>query len=204
MDAATMERIFDPYFTTKAVGEGTGLGLAVVQRIVKNHGGAITVYSEPGHGSTFHVYLPMAVEDVAPEAESVEVIPTGNERILFVDDETMLVELGKEMLGDLGYSVTAKANSLEALECFRAAPEAFDLVLTDMTMPGLTGIELARELTITRPDIPIILCTGFSELLGGTQPEEWGIREMIMKPYEISNIAKIIRKVLDCSRSPDP
>lgn len=191
-----MDRIFDPYFTTKGVGEGTGLGLSVVQGIVKSCGGAISVYSEAGRGTSFHVFLPRVEEEIAPQAREVEVLPTGDERILFVDDERPLVDLGKEMLESLGYSVSVNTNSLEALETFRAQPDAFDLVITDMTMPGLTGKELAKELMSIRSDIPIILCTGFSDLINEKQAEEIGIREFIMKPYVIASLAQTIRKVL--------
>ncbi len=197
MDTALIERIFDPYFTTKGQAEGTGLGLAVVQGIVKSHGGAITVYSEPGLGSTFHVFLPRITREIPPEAQIVEVLPAGSERILFVDDEEALVELGKEMLESIGYHVTAKTSSVEALKSFRAQPDSFDLVLTDMTMPGLTGKELTRELMAIRKDIPVILCTGFSELINEKQAQEEGIRELVMKPYVVANLAKTIRRVLE-------
>ncbi|MEW6264152.1 MAG: PAS domain S-box protein [Thermodesulfobacteriota bacterium] len=197
MDAAVMERIFEPYFTTKEPGEGTGLGLAVVLGIVKSHGGAIVVYSEPGKGTTFHVFLPETEDRIAPETVPEEALPTGSERLLFVDDETALVHLGKEMLESLGYDVVARTSSLEALETFRLQAGAFNLVITDMTMPGLTGMELAKELMALRPDIPIILCTGFSELINGKAAKEAGIREFIMKPYSATKLAQNIRKVLD-------
>ncbi|MGZ6274797.1 MAG: response regulator, partial [Syntrophales bacterium] len=129
-----------------------------------------------------------------------EVLPTGRERILFVDDEKPLVDLGKGMLESLGYSVTIKTNSLEALETFRAQPDAFDLIITDVTMPGMTGIELAKELMAIRSDIPIILCTGFSELIDEKQAKEMGIREFVMKPFVIGKHAKAIRKVLEEKR----
>jgi PAS domain S-box-containing protein len=197
MDAAVMERVFEPYFTTKEAGEGTGLGLAVVQGIVRNCGGVVTVHSEPGQGTTFRVYLPRIGGEIAPEPQPVEVLPAGDERILFVDDEDALVDLGKRMLNSLGYDVVAKTNSLEALETFRAQPDAFDLVITDMTMPAPTGMELAKELLSIRRDIPIILCTGFSELIDGKQAKEAGVRELVMKPYVLRNIATTIRDVLE-------
>jgi CheY-like chemotaxis protein/anti-sigma regulatory factor (Ser/Thr protein kinase) len=196
MDAATMERIFEPYFTTKEAGEGTGLGLAVVQGIVRSCGGAVTVYSELGQGTTFHVYLPRIEGEIAPEPRPAESLPTGDERILFVDDENALVDLGRQMLESLGYDVVARASSLEALETFRVQPDAFDLVITDLTMPALTGIDLAKELMAIRPDVPIILCTGFSELINGKQVKEAGIREFVMKPYATRNFANTIRNVL--------
>jgi PAS domain S-box-containing protein len=197
MDAAVMERIFDPYFTTKGVGEGTGLGLSVVQGIVENHGGVITVYSEPGRGTTFHIFFPTIEEHAAPEVVTNEVSPHGNERILFVDDEKSIVGFGKDMLEGLGYKVTAKTSSLEALETFRAEPGAFDLVITDMTMPVLTGAALAQRLWAIRKDIPIILCSGFSQLIDGSQAKELGIREYVTKPYTLTTLAKAVRKALD-------
>ncbi|MBI5569431.1 MAG: PAS domain S-box protein [Desulfomonile tiedjei] len=197
MDSATVERIFDPYFTTKGPGEGTGLGLAVVRGIVKNHGGAIVVYSEPDQGTTFHVFLPRIDEEIALETTVIESLPRGNERVLFVDDEHVLVDLGTEMLQSLGYRTVGTTSSVEALETFRCQPDAFDLVITDMTMPGLRGTELARELIAARPDIPIILCTGFSDLIDRERAKETGIRELVMKPYVIGNLASTIREVLE-------
>jgi two-component system, cell cycle sensor histidine kinase and response regulator CckA len=196
MDAELMERIFDPYFTTKGLGEGTGLGLAVVQGIVKSCGGVITVYSEPGQGTTFNLFLPKIQCEFSLEAEAAEESALGSERILFVDDEKALVELGKEMLETMGYRVVAKTSSMEALSTFRAQPPAFDLVITDMTMPGLTGAELAQELLAIRSDLPIILCTGFSGLINGPQCKAIGIREFVMKPYVSTSLAKTIRKAL--------
>jgi two-component system cell cycle sensor histidine kinase/response regulator CckA len=196
MDAALMERIFDPYFTTKGLGEGTGLGLAVVQGIVKSCGGLITVYSEPGEGTTFNIFLPKIQCEASFEAEAPAEPATGSERILFVDDEKTLVDLGKEMLESLGYDVVAKSSSIEALATFRNQPPAFDLVITDMTMPGLSGAELARELLAIRSDLPIILCTGFSGLINGPQCKAMGIREFVMKPYVSTNLAKTIRRAL--------
>lgn len=196
MEAAVMERIFEPYFTTKEVGEGTGLGLAVVQGIVKSHGGAITVQSEPGRGTTFEVLLPRIELELTQRMEAAELLPTGSERILFVDDEEVMVELGKDMLEPLGYRVTGRTNSFDALETFRKQPDAFDLVITDMTMPGLTGRELARELMAVRPEIPVILCTGFSELIDEQQAQTAGIRAFVMKPYVIAGMARTIRQVL--------
>ncbi|MDP3481210.1 MAG: response regulator [Desulfoprunum sp.] len=196
MEANIKERIFDPYFTTKKVGEGTGMGLAVVQGIIKNHGGAINVYSEPGQGTIFHIFLPKLEGETVHQTKAVELPNGGTERILFVDDEAMLTELGQELLESLGYTVTATLDSREALHLFRSDPQAFDLVITDMTMPGLTGKELARELMAVRPDLPIILCTGFSEQINEKQAKESGIRGYIMKPYTINSLNTILRKVL--------
>ncbi|MGA2936367.1 MAG: PAS domain S-box protein [Syntrophobacteraceae bacterium] len=197
MDAALIDRIFDPYFTTKGPGEGTGMGLSVVQGIVRGCGGALTVSSEPDVGTTFHIYFPTLQGNIPSEIEAVEGPATGAERILFVDDEKALAELGKEMLETLGYNVTAKTSGLDALEAFRAQPGAFDLVITDMTMPGFTGRELAEKILQIRADIPIILSTGFSALINEEQAKEAGIREFINKPYVITALAKTIREVLD-------
>ncbi|MDL1957888.1 MAG: PAS domain S-box protein, partial [Deltaproteobacteria bacterium] len=158
------KRIFEPYFTTKEKGVGTGMGLSMVHGIVKNHEGTITVYSKPGKGSTFHVYIPLIQEEVKiPEIDKDAFIPTGTEHILFIDDEPVLVDLGKQMFERLGYEVTSRTSSVEALELFKAQPDRFDLVITDMTMPNMMGDKLARELMKIRPDIPIIICTGYSE-----------------------------------------
>jgi signal transduction histidine kinase len=194
-----MEKIFDPYFTTKDTGEGTGLGLSVVHGIVRNHNGHITVYSEPGKGTVFHIYLPLFTEtfitpDVMPEEEQP---PGGNEKILLIDDEEQIVDMEREMLEHLGYHVTGITKSLEALEVFRRAKDDFDLVITDMTMSHMTGAELSREILRIRPDIPIILCTGFSELVTEEKARKMGIREYVMKPMLRSEIAVAIRRVLD-------
>jgi CheY-like chemotaxis protein len=196
MKDSVKERIFDPYFTTKKVGEGTGMGLAVVQGIVKSHGGAISVYSEPGQGTAFHIFLPRIADEIKYEVQAKESIRGGSERILFVDDEKVLAELGQELLEALGYTVTAGTSSLEALALFRAGPDAFDLVITDMTMPGLTGRELAREMLAIRPDIPIIMCSGFTEFINANEAREAGFSEFLMKPYGHVSMARIIRSVL--------
>jgi CheY-like chemotaxis protein len=198
MDRIVMERIFDPYFTTKDLGEGTGMGLAVVHGIVRSHSGDITVYSEPGKGTTFHVYLPrIDTGAIAPETVSTEPAPKGKERILLVDDEEQIVLMVRQMLEGLGYHVTARTSSVEALGAFRAKPEKFDLVITDQTMPNMTGAELAQKLMGIRADIPIILCTGFSEVITEDKSKAIGIREYVMKPVIRSEIAKTIRRVLD-------
>jgi len=194
---AILERIFDPYFTTKEPGKGTGLGLAVVQGIVKSYGGAISVYSELGLGTSFDVFIPRTGEEIAADSMAAEPLPGGTERILFVDDEGSLVELGKDMLESLGYAVTTRTSGVEARETFRAAPEAFDLVITDMTMPTVTGMDLAGEILAVRPHLPIILCTGFSEMIDGRQAKEAGIREFVMKPYQLAILARAVRKALD-------
>ena len=197
MSAEVVERIFDPYFTTKEKGEGTGLGLAVVHGIVKSYGGVITVYSEIGKGSTFNIYLPAIEKKVEEEKETVEAIPTGHQRILFVDDEPALVDIGKKMLEHLGHEVVIRTSSLEALEAFRNNPERFDLVISDKTMPQMTGFDLARELKQIRPDIPIILCTGFSDTTDSAKAKAMGISGLVMKPIVMREMAETIKRVTD-------
>ena len=196
MEAAVQERIFDPYFTTKELGVGTGLGLPVVRGIVKAHHGALTVSSEPKKGTTFNVFLPRVEGGVSTPVPVQEVFPPGTERILFVDDEVTLAELGTHMLEPFGYRVIKTTSSEEALETFRADPGAFDLLITDMTMPVLTGKELAREIKFLRPDLPIILCTGFSELINETKARESGIDAFLMKPYAVGDLVRTIHRVL--------
>jgi PAS domain S-box-containing protein len=197
MDRAIMERIFEPFFTTKKPGEGTGMGLAVVHGIVKSCGGAIVVESDPRKRTTFEVFFPRIEGDSLKEADSDASIPTGNERILFVDDEEDLVDMVQQMLERLGYSVIAKTSSIEALKIFQAQPDQFDLVITDQTMPHMTGADLAKELMRIRSDIPIVLCTGFSEVINAEEAKTLGIREFVMKPFATREIAEITRHVLD-------
>jgi len=190
-------KIFDPYFTTKAVGKGTGLGLSIVHGIVKSYGGFISLVSEPGKGTAFHIFLPVIAENSLREENAIEMIPLGRERILFVDDEQMLVEMGKKMFERLGYSVTTRTSSLEALETFQDAPDQFDIIITDQTMPGLTGLDLSRWMLKIRPDIPIILCTGYSTIISEETAKAAGVREFALKPLAKKDIAQLIRKVLD-------
>jgi CheY-like chemotaxis protein len=194
-----INRIFEPYFTTKGEDKGTGLGLSVVHGIVQNHGGRITVESTPGKGSAFHVYLPEIIEsdeDKKP-IQAEEPLLKGTERILFVDDEPTLVKLGKTILESLGYKVVGRTSSEEALELFKTNPGQFDLVITDMTMPDLTGAQLSKQLIEIRPDIPIVLCSGFSEKMTEGTAKKIGIREFLIKPIPRQVLSKIIRKVLD-------
>ncbi len=200
MSPEVKERIFDPYFTTKEKGEGTGLGLAMVHGIVKSHRGTITVYSEPDMGSTFHVYLPVIERETDPDMRSEETVPTGTEAILFVDDEQPIVDIAQRMLEHLGYSVVTRTSSVEALELFRRNSEAFALVITDMTMPNMTGEEFANEIMFIRPDIPIILCTGFSRSITEEKAKAMGIQAFIMKPILRQELAETIRRVLDGKR----
>ncbi|MBM3324588.1 MAG: response regulator, partial [Calditrichaeota bacterium] len=179
-------------------------GLATVHGIVTSLGGAVTVYSELGKGSTFQVYLPQLRSGSPLEVSSVEPVPKGKESILFVDDEAALVRIGQQMLERLGYDVTARTSSVEALELFRARPNRFDLVITDMTMPNMTGVELAEELLRIRPDIPMILVTGFSEAVTPEKARRMGIREFIMKPIISRDLSQIIRRVLKQEEKEEP
>ena len=197
IDEAIINRIFDPFFTTKDVDKGTGMGLSVVHGIVESHQGAVTVESQVGRGSTFHVFFP-AVDDKAPEIPlEYEPLPIGSERILFVDDEMVLAHMAKQMLERLGYQVSARTSSIEAFEAFRAHPDRFDLVITDQTMPNLTGEELAEKILAIRPDIPIILYTGYSTLVDEAKAKRAGISEFMLKPIEKAQLAKTIRKILE-------
>ncbi|WP_243371853.1 ATP-binding protein [Geotalea sp. SG265] len=202
MDQATMERIFDPFFTTKTRGEGTGLGLSVVHGIVKNHGGAITVISKPGKGTCFHIFLPRTDDPESCQADNRQLPPMeGRERILFVDDEEDLLFAGKKMLERLGYRVESCRDGNEALTAFRLEPHGYDLVITDQTMPHMTGTELTREILRIRKDMPVILCTGFGhasqEFATREGQESIGIRELALKPFERGEMARLIRRVLD-------
>ena len=200
IDPSIMNRIFDPFFTTKPQGEGTGLGLSVVYGIVKSHGGSLAIESEVGRGSTFHVYLPRTPEQEREGVRDKAPASGGSEHILFVDDEVVLVDMGERMLNALGYRVTAVANGPDALATFRENPGDFDLVITDMTMPGMTGAELSREILKIKPRFPIILCTGFSEIISEGEAKAMGIRRFLMKPVFLDTLAGEIRTVLDASR----
>jgi len=199
IDQFIINRIFDPYFTSKEKGKGTGLGLAVVHGIVKNCGGNIRLYSEPGRGSLFNVYLPVikTVMYTSSEIASDKPLQTGHEHILLVDDEAQIVDMEKVMLERLGYDVTTRTSSTDALEALKASPDKFDLVITDMTMPNMTGDELAGECKAIRKDIPFILCTGFSEKISEERANVLGIMGFLMKPFVMRDLARTIREVLD-------
>ncbi len=198
IDPDHMEKIFDPYFTTKEHGKGTGLGLAVAHGIIHEHGGDIRAYSELGKGTVFNVYLPLIEKPVKRKSlEKPENLPTGHERILLVDDEEAIVHLERQILKRLGYAATAFKNPMDALKAFQAAPDDFDLVITDMAMPKKTGIQLAVELLAVRPDIPVILSTGFSEHMNAQDAIKMGLKGLLKKPVTKSTLARTVRRVLD-------
>lgn len=193
-----LERVFDPYYTTKETGKGTGLGLSVARGIVKTYRGAIRIQSQPGKGTTVLVYLPV-ISRAVPEKKAIapSAVIGGTERILLVDDEAAIVKIEERMLERLGYRVVSRTDSLEALDLFKADPRGFDMVLTDMTMPGMTGIQLAREIRTLRPDIPVVICTGFSDQIDADTIRAQGIQGYVEKPVTKQEIAATIREVLD-------
>ena len=197
MDQTTLERIFDPFFTTKPVGEGTGLGLSAVHGIVHSLGGAIGVSSEPGKGSTFRVYLPSQRSPSAAGVPMTGPIPRGTEHILLVDDEAAIIEIGKEFLQDLGYRVTAFTSGPRAWEEFQAQPQAFDLLITDLTMPLLNGLDLAEAALKLRPDLLVLLTTGYSEAKISTRAQKIGIRQCLLKPLVLRHLGWTVRRQLD-------
>ena len=197
-----IESIFDPYFTTKEPGEGTGMGLALVHGIVESYGGEIAVDSRPGEGTVFSIYLPQIKRQEEITAREAEIIPDGTEHILYIDDELPLARMGGRILKGLGYAVTTRTSSVEALELFRAKPDEFDLVITDMTMPNMTGDQLAAELMKIRFDIPIILCTGYSKKISARTASDIGIRAFAYKPVVRADLAQTVRRVLDRAKNP--
>jgi PAS domain S-box-containing protein len=197
MSPDVLKRVFEPFFTTRGVGKGTGMGLAVVYGIVKSLNGAITAESKPGVGSTFRIFLPKAKTEVKEEPVVAARSSGGHERILFVDDEDLLAELNSERLMSLGYEVVTTKSSRDALDIFKAEPERFDLLITDYTMPHLTGIDLAKEILTIREGIPIILCTGHSDFVSPEIARKAGIREFLMKPLSKQELAEAIRRMLD-------
>lgn len=198
MDKATLERIFEPYFTTKEQGKGTGIGLALVHGIVKGHGGYLSVYSEPGQGTSFSLYFPVCCDAEGQSPKIMDArIPHGSERILLVDDEEDVLKMLTEMSEHLGYRVMAVSDSTEAYALFCSTPEEFDLVVTDQTMPGLTGTVLAQKILALKPEMPIIICTGFSETLTDGKARELGLAGYIMKPVVMGDFARVVRRALE-------
>jgi signal transduction histidine kinase len=192
-----LDRIFDPFFTTKEHTEGTGMGLSVAHGIVKSHRGSIDVESRVGEGTLFRIYLPMILPGTPEDDRGKPPLPSGTERVLFVDDEAMLVDMSRQILQRLGYQVTACTSSVEALTRFQDDPQAFDLLITDMTMPHMTGKELAEKVLQIRPAIPVILCTGFSETITEEAAKRIGIQAFILKPIVMADLAETMRRVLD-------
>ena len=198
MDSSTLSKIFDPYFTTKKQGEGSGMGLSVAQGIIKSMNGIITVYSEPDKGTCFKIYLPGIGGD-AIENDDIDICEEvkGRENVLFVDDEESITTYCQQMFERLGYKISVFSGSLAALEHFKLNPNAFDIVITDMAMPDMDGAELAKNILRIRYDIPIILCTGFSEVINGEFAKIIGIKEFLTKPVTKNDMATTVRRVLD-------
>jgi CheY-like chemotaxis protein len=197
MDRATLQRIFDPFFTTKPAGEGTGLGLAVVHGIMQSHEGAVTVYSQPGEGTVFHLYFPAYAGIAVAAAGEEEPVPHGQgEEILFVDDETLLVEMGRQILVGLGYQVEVATLPTIALALVRSEPQRFALVITDQTMPGMTGMELASQLRQIRPDLPMLLMTGYGMALTPERVQAAGIHQLLLKPATIHALGAAVYSAL--------
>lgn len=192
-----LPRVFDPYFTTKGPGEGTGLGLSVVHGIVKKYRGNVSIDNRPGKGTVVRVWFPAAVHLEIPGKKETEALPSGKESILLVDDEEELLKFYRRLLEKLGYSVTTYGSTTAALEGFLDDPANFDLIITDVAMAGISGIEFAREVSKVRRDIPIILCTGFSEYMDAQKAADIGIRDFLMKPVDKHTLASVIRRVLD-------
>ena len=198
MEKDVLDRIFDPYFTTKPTGKGTGLGLSVIHGIIKEYGGYISVSSEPGKGSEFKIYLPVIKSGkVVPGAENTELPEQGTESVLLVDEEKTVAEMLREMLAFQGYHVTAVTDSREALELFSRSPDYFDRVITDLTMPEMTGYKLSEELNNIRKDIPVILSTGFKNTVSRTEAEKYGISDFLMKPVLMKELTQKVRTVLE-------
>jgi CheY-like chemotaxis protein len=202
MPPEVMARIFEPFFTTKETGQGTGIGLAVVHGIVTSHGGAITVASTLGQGTTFAIYLPRIATQPPVVTHSAGQMPQGHERVLFVDDEKVLTTVWRQLLARMGYQVTVYTSSPDALVAFRSTPHSFDLVITDQTMPHITGETLVGELRRIRSDIPVILCTGYNPLIDAERAAALGIDAFLLKPIAAEDLARTIRQVFARRREP--
>ena len=197
MDIKTKERIFEPFFTRKEVGSGSGLGLSVVHGIINNYGGAIVVDSTPGKGTTFMIYLPKYGADLLESDKSDKKPLKGDEHILFVDDEPEITFMGKKMLENLGYKVSITSDSISALEEFKKDPDKYSLLVTDQNMPNITGTELAIMMKKIRPQIKVIIITGYADNLSEEVLSQSGISEVILKPMILDDFSKVIRRVLD-------
>jgi nitrogen-specific signal transduction histidine kinase/CheY-like chemotaxis protein len=196
MDRATLERVFDPFFTTKPAGQGTGLGLSVVHGIVRAHSGAVTAYSQPGKGTTFRIYLPAASADVEHREASPQTPAAGSgEHVMYIDDEESLVFLGQRVLERMGYKVSGFSDPLQALQAFTQTPQSFDVVVTDLSMPGMSGFNLARALLQLRPDVPIVLTTGYVRPEDKETARNSGIRELILKPNTVEELGRALDKL---------
>lgn len=202
MPPDVVQRVFDPYFTTKPKGEGSGLGMAVVHGIVRRYRGAIKVYSEEGKGTTVKVFLSRKANASEEIEEKALPLPTGTETVLLVDDESQLVAIEQQMLTRLGYRVTTSEDSVKALEIFRTQPEAFAVVITDMSMPKMNGVELTRAILAIRPEIPVIVCTGYSAGLTRENALSFGVREILMKPISMQALATCVRQAIDADHIP--
>jgi CheY-like chemotaxis protein len=197
MSSETLERIFEPYFTTKEMGKGTGMGLAVVHGIIQSYDGAIQVKSKPGQGAVFNVFLPLCDPPTQFGASDPPSVEGGTETIMFVDDEVQIKSAGKNILESYGYTVYAHSDAREALEAFKKDPGKFDLVITDLTMPHLTGFQLARELVSIRPTLPVILCTGYRDSISPEEAEQMGIRTIVTKPLTHTALGRVVRQILE-------
>jgi len=196
IDPSIISRIFEPYFTTKETGKGTGLGLSVIHGIVRNSGGTITVSSELSKGTTFNVYLPVIHKEESLEVKAGESLIRGSETVMVVDDEHSMIIISQEILEGLGYKVIGCTDSLEALELFREKPEKYDLILTDLTMPKMTGLSLANKILSIRSDIPVILATGYAEGIDQEMIKKSGIRALLHKPFSADKLSQTIYNVL--------
>lgn len=197
MDKEIIDKVFDPYYTTKEIGKGTGVGLAVVKGIVERHGGSIILDSHPGEGTTFTIYLPIHEGLFKDENDVQTVLPTGDERILYVDDEPSIAKLGELQLNSLGYAAESTTDPLQALEMAKTDPDKFDLVISDIAMPKMTGDHLVTEILKIRPNMPTILCTGYSSKISKKEADNIGVTSFVIKPLSKSELAKTVRKVLD-------
>jgi CheY-like chemotaxis protein len=205
MDETIQKRIFEPFFTTKGPGEGTGLGLSVVHGIVRDHDGAIYVDSQPAKGTSFYLYFPASslALDLS-QATKIQLVRGHQERILFVDDEQALCFVANRMLRQLDYQPTTQTDPRQAQVLFCAQPNQFDLVITDLTMPGMTGVDLAKAMLAVRPDLPVILTSGFSGTYTPEMVRNLGLRELILKPIDLAQLSQVVQLALNKHESSLP